>query len=90
MDELHKERIERYLRTNLGKGYSEDSLKWALIKQGNSRTEVTRALTKVKKEMSEKKGKNEKPEIRYELYDQDNRPVDGKSLWKRFLDWIGG
>ena len=88
MDELHKERIERYLKTNLEKGYSEDSLKWALIKQGNSRTEVSRALAKVKNELSDKK--KEKPEIKYELYDQDNKPVDGKkrSLWERFLDWI--
>ncbi len=90
MDELYKDRIERYLRTNLEKGYSEDSLKWALIKQGNSRTEVTRALAKVKKELSDRKREKDKPEIKYELYDQNNNPVDvGKmSLWRRFLDWF--
>ena len=91
MTELHKERIERYLRNNLEKGYSEDSLKWALIKQGNSRTEVLRALAKVKKEMSEKKGKDkEKPSIKYELYDQDNNPIEVKkesfSLFRFFKD----
>lgn len=80
MAELHKERIERYLRNNLEKGYSEDSLKWALIKQGNSRSEVLRALAKVKKEMSEKKTKDkEKPLIKHEFYDQDNNPVNAKS-----------
>lgn len=89
MDEIHRERIERYLRTNLEKGYSEDSLKWALIKQGNSRTEVARALTKVKKEMADKKKEKEKPEIKYEIYGQDNKPIqDGKSWWRRFLDWV--
>ena len=91
MGETHRERIERYLKTNLKKGYTEDSLKWALIKQGHSRTEVSRILEKVKKEISEQKEKDrERPTIKYELYDQNNNPVNvGKrSMWQRFLDWI--
>jgi SOS response regulatory protein OraA/RecX len=41
-----------YIKRNLSKGYSKDSLKWALISQGNSRQEVEKAFMQAEREMS--------------------------------------
>jgi hypothetical protein len=41
-----------YIKRNLSKGYTKDSLKWALISQGNSRQEVEKAFMQAEREMS--------------------------------------
>ena len=79
MHEGYRKMVLEYLKKNLEKGYTEDSLKWALVKQGYSRTEVSRAIIKAKEELSQKKddrnsGK-ERPIIKYELFDSENKPI---------------
>ncbi|HIG51952.1 TPA: hypothetical protein EYQ19_00795, partial [Candidatus Pacearchaeota archaeon] len=39
-----------YFRKNLEKGYSVESLKWALVSQGNSKREILKALQIVEAE----------------------------------------
>lgn len=41
-----------YIKRNLSKGYSKDSLKWALISQGNSKQEVEKAFMQAEREMA--------------------------------------
>jgi hypothetical protein len=41
-----------YIKRNLSKGYTKDSLKWALISQGNSKQEVEKAFLQAEKEMA--------------------------------------
>jgi len=43
-----------YVRKNLKKGYTKDSLKWALVNQGYSRMEVEKAIRLVEIEMAQK------------------------------------
>ena len=63
MDELVS-----YIKKNLKKGYTRESLKWALIDQGYSRLEVERALKKSDLELaSEAPILDTKPEIKYEM-----------------------
>ena len=38
------QQLADYIKKNLSKGYTQDALKWALINQGHSRTEVERAI----------------------------------------------
>ena len=40
-----------YIKKNLQKGYSKDSLKWTLIGQGYPRIEVEKAIKKVEEEL---------------------------------------
>ena len=40
----YKRDLVDYIKRNLKKGYTEDSLKWALVNQGNSKIEVERAI----------------------------------------------
>ena len=41
-----------YVKKNLGKGYTLESLKWALISQGHSRLEVDKAMKLAQSEMA--------------------------------------
>ena len=76
-----------YIRKNLEKGYSEESLKYALIGQGYSRSLVERAIEDAQKEIS----KNvpvfkEKPKISYEIIDENDKPITiKKPWWKRIF-----
>lgn len=41
-----------YIKRNMAKGYTRESLKWALIKQGNSRIEIEKAMKKVEEDLA--------------------------------------
>ena len=53
MDERSKKLVE-YFKRNLSKGYSSETLKFALIKQGYSQSIVLRAIEIAHKELSKK------------------------------------
>jgi len=76
-----------YFKKNLTKGYTFESLKWALVKQGYSRAIVEKAIKQVNKELTEKAPVlKEKPRIKYEIIDENDRPITiKKSFWKRIL-----
>lgn len=82
-----KNQLVGYFKKNLKKGYTPDSLKCALIKQGYSRIIVKQALEEANKEIAEKLPKlKEKPRIKYEIIDENDRPVNiKKSFWKRIF-----
>jgi len=79
--------IVDYFKKNLTKGYTFESLKWALVKQGYSRAIVEKAIKQVNKELTEKAPVlKEKPRIKYEIIDENDRPITiKKSFWKRIL-----
>ena len=75
-----------YLKKNLAKGYTLDSLKWALINQGYSRTEIEKAILLANKELAQEAPKIvEKPKIKYEIIGENDHPVGKKSFWKRLF-----
>ena len=79
MAESYRKQLVEYLKKNLTKGYTEESLKWALIQQKYSRSDIGRAIEQAHKEIKEKSEKltevKEKPKIKYELYGKDNKPI---------------
>lgn len=85
MDKNTNRQLIEYFKKNIGKGYDEDSLKFALINQGNSRALVDKAIFEAKKELSLERPKvvrEEKPEITI-----TEEPVEEpkKSWFKRFF-----
>ena len=85
MDKNTNRQLVDYYKRNLAKGYDEDSLKFALINQGNSRALVEKAIFEAKKELSMETPKvvrEEKPEITI-----TEEPVEPpkKSWFKRFF-----
>ena len=83
----YRKNIVDYFKKNLTKGYTSESLKWALVKQGYSRTMVDKAIEQVHKELAEKAPiLKEKPKIKYEIVDENDKPIIlKKPWWKRIF-----
>ncbi|MFA4952912.1 MAG: hypothetical protein WC584_01700 [Candidatus Pacearchaeota archaeon] len=84
-----RNQLIEYFKKNISKGYSSETLKWALIKQGYSRVEIDRANEEAHKELSKTAPVlKEKPKIKYELLDEENKPIKvytKKPWWKKLL-----
>ncbi|MFB6246824.1 MAG: hypothetical protein ABEI74_04520 [Candidatus Pacearchaeota archaeon] len=86
------EQLKKYIGRNIKKGYTTDTLKWALVNQGYSKSIVEKAVNEYRKEKEQPKGKapafKEKPVIKREIYDQNNRivKVKKKTKWQRILE----
>lgn len=71
-----------YFKKNLKKGYPEESLKWALVNQGYSRTMIETAIERTHKELADTAPViKERPQIKYEILDEENKPVVLKRPW---------
>jgi SOS response regulatory protein OraA/RecX len=82
----YKEQLSDYLKKNLAKGYTIESLKFALTNQGYSRVSIEQALEQVHKDLAEKAPPvAEKPVIKYSLYDEYNKQVhiEQNSFWAK-------
>ena len=87
MVEDYKKQLVNYFKKNLSKGYTPDSLKYALINQGYSRAVVERAIEQAHRELAEKAPIfKEKPKIKYEIFGKNNKPITiKKSWWKKIF-----
>lgn len=75
-----------YIKRNLKKGYTKESLRWALINQGYSKIEIEKALNRVDLEMAESAPiLKTKPEIKYEVVEDEPKVEEKKRGWKRFF-----
>ena len=83
----YKKKIIEYLRRNMEKGYDPDSLKWALVKQGYSRTLIDASIKEVKREpIRDPLAVREKPVITHEIIGENDQPVmENKPWWKRIF-----
>jgi hypothetical protein len=90
MTENYIQHLVNYLHKNLSKGYTLEALKWALINQGYSKAIIQRAINQVNKELSEKALKlKEKPKIKYEIIDENNKPIKiKKSFIKKIFNFF--
>jgi len=82
----YMEELVGYIIKNLKKGYTKESLKWALINQGHSRIEVEKAIKQVDEELaSTAPVLVTKPVIRYEVVEPSSLYVEKKSWWKKLF-----
>ena len=66
------QQLADYIKKNLCKGYTQDSLKYSLMKQGYSRTSVEKGMELANKQLGSSAPKMiEKPIVRYETIDED-------------------
>lgn len=87
-EKSYLQELSEYIRKNLRKGYTKESLKWALINQGHSKIEIDKALRVVDAELaSEAPILKTKPIIRYEIIDPpvEKAPEGPKPFWKRIF-----
>lgn len=77
------QQLADYLKNNLKKGYTKESLKWALVNQGHSKLEVEKAISLVDAELaSEAPVLKTRPVINYEIMPEVE---EKKSFWKRLF-----
>ncbi|MEX2017346.1 MAG: hypothetical protein WD876_02640 [Candidatus Pacearchaeota archaeon] len=83
----HVRRIADYFKKNIKKGYTSESLKWALIKQGYQKFSVEKAIELANQEMAhEAPILQDKPVITHEVIDETGQMVEvKKSWWKRLF-----
>lgn len=82
----YKQKLIDYLKKNLKKEYTQESLRWALVKQGYSKTLVDSAIREANKELSKEAPiLKEKPVITHEVIGENDQPVVEKPWWKRFF-----
>ena len=89
----YKDQLVTYFKKNLVKGYDEDSLKFALFKQGYSRPIVEEALKDAHNQLAkEAKHSGEKPVIKYEVLGEENQVVHVQPLgfWDKIKYFFKG
>jgi hypothetical protein len=93
-DVSYLDQISNYLKKNLKKGYTKESLKWALVGQGHSKLEIEKAFNRAEKELSrEAPVLRTKPKITYEVIDSKPEKISQESDAKKkksFLDRLFG
>ena len=86
------EKITSYIKKNLKKGYTKESLRWALIEQRYSRFIIEKAIRKADIDLANKAPVLEtKPEIKYEVIEPKeyariiNNSIKPKSFWSNIF-----
>ena len=83
----YKSQLVNYIKKNLKKGYTKESLKWALFAQGHSKIEIERAFDRAEEEMAmDAPILKTKPQITYEIVEPKMPKEEKKSFWKK---WFG-
>ena len=83
-----RKNIIEYLKKNLKKGYTLDSLKFALLKQGYSRSLLERAIHDVQIVLAQEAPiLKEKPKITHQIIDEHDNPIIIEKSWfDKFFD----
>ena len=78
--------LASYIKKNLKKGYTKDSLRYALVNQGHSRLEVDKAIKRVEQELShEAPVLKTTPSIIYEVIEPKEDGVEKRPWYKRLF-----
>ncbi len=78
--DTYKDRLKEHIKKNLKKGYTPDTLKYALVRQGYSRVLVEKALEESQKEIA-----LEVPVLKPRtqiVYEPETKKEETKSWWK--------
>jgi len=80
------QQLADYIKRNISKGYTQEALKWALINQGHSRTEIERAVNLANEQLAATAPKMvEKPVIKVEV----EPPIPEKEgFWSKLKSWF--
>jgi len=90
-EKSQNQQLADYIKRNLSKGYTLDSLRFALMNQGYSRTSIEKAIELANKQLAEQAPKmQEKPIIKYEVVDEEEikRKIAEQESSKNFLKRI--
>lgn len=89
----YRQELTEYIKKNIKKGYTKESLKWALISQGYSKLEVEKSIKRADEELaSQAPLLKTKPQIKYEIIEPkefafkiEKNPSLFKFLWRKIF-----
>lgn len=82
------QQLANYIKRNLSKGYTSDSLKWALVDQGHSRTEIERAIKLANEQLALQAPKMiERPVIKVHV-NEDVVAEPETGFWAKVKSWF--
>jgi len=81
--------IVDYIKRNLKKGYTKESLAQALLTQNYSKLEIKKAIEKVDEDLAKLAPQIEKPIIKHEIIDLDNIQVEPESFFSKLKRGLG-
>ena len=85
IEDSYIQQLANYIKRNLAKGYTLDSLKISLEQQEYSRSAIDKAIQIANEQLAKQAPMlKEKPKIKYEIFDKIEQPI----LKKSFLDKI--
>jgi hypothetical protein len=86
-EEGYIQQLADYIKKNIAKGYTIESLRTALENQEYSRVSIDNAIILANKQLAAAAPKmQEKPVIKYEVISPENK--DKKSFWQKLKSWI--
>jgi len=77
--------LKEYIRRNMKKGYTRESLKWALVSQGYSRIEIEKALKEVDVQIARETPRSQKKEEPVEMNAYEPEISGKRSFWSRLF-----
>ena len=80
--------VSNYIKRNLKKGYTKESLKWALVDQGHSKLSIEKACKIAEEELAkEAPFLKTKPIIKYEIIEPkiENIKIKKQPFWKKWF-----
>jgi hypothetical protein len=85
-EEGYIQQLADYIKKNIAKGYTIESLRTALENQEYSRVSIDNAIVLANKQLAAAAPKmQEKPRIKYEIMPEVE---EKKSFWQRIKSWI--
>lgn len=84
-DANYTKNLVEYAKKNIQKGYTADSLRWALVNQGHSRIEVDKALAAAQSEVSKQTQQTSVQQVKQEQPQVQQVEPEKQSFWKRMF-----
>jgi len=81
--------VVEYIKRNLKKGYTKESLAQALLTQNYSKMEVKKAIQRVDEDLAKIAPKIEKPIIKHEIIDFSKIEVEPESFFSKLKRGLG-
>ncbi len=81
----YPQQLADYIKRNVTKGYTIDSLRWALVSQGHSRAQVDKAVLLANQQLAAAAPKIEKPAGQILVEPTQIEPEKKRGFWERLF-----
>lgn len=81
----YTQQLAEYIKKNISKGYTSESLRWALVSQGHSRVQVDKAVKFATEQMAATAPKMVEEPVMSQQIQEMTEPEKKKGFWERLF-----